>query len=132
MIVTLEMLNNYRKLQKDIQMDLERRRVLEAQAYAVGAAAISTMPGTNEPHSRTERYALKLVELEQKLKEDILRKVEQEIAIREFIEAQDVQMRLVMKLRFDRGFSWARVGLETNLTPDSARKAVYRAIERQQ
>lgn len=128
--MTLEMLNHYRMLQKDIQLDLERLKLLEAQAYAVGAASISAMPTSNEPHSRTERYAIKLVELREKLQEDIYRKVETEIEIRTFMEAQDAQMRLVLKLRFERGYSWGRVGLETNLTEDAAKKAVYRLIQK--
>ncbi len=128
MSVTLEMLNHYRELQKDIDLDIQRRKRLEAEAYAVGAVSLDAMPKSSEPHSRTERMAIKLVELHERLQADILAKVELEIEIRTFIEAQDAQMRLILKGRYERRWSWSRVALEANITTDAAKKAVYRLL----
>lgn len=130
--MTLERLNNYRLLQIDIKMDLERQRLLEAQAYAVGSGGFERMPSSNEPHSRTERYAIELAELHDKIRADILRKCREEMEIREYIEAQDAWMRMILKCRFELGWPWVRVAHEVNLTEDAAKKAVYRHLRKEE
>ena len=128
--MTLDKLNMYRALQKDIELDLQRKRLLEIEAYAAGASQIGGMPSSHEPHSRTEQYAIRLAELSKKLQEDIYRKIEIEIEIRTFFEAQEAPMRLILKMRFEKGYSWSRVALEAGMSAEAVKKAVYRMIRK--
>ena len=127
--MTLEKLNSYRNLQRDIRLDLEKKKALEIEAYNAGAASMSGMPRSGgKKTSKTERYAIQLAELQKKIDDQLMDKIGLEAEIRDFIETQDAYTRTILKMRFEQGRTWAAVGAMAHITDEGARKMVYRCI----
>ena len=81
-----------------------------------------------------ENLVVRMVELENRIKESMGRALELELKLRNFIhDAEDSHMRLILTLRFVDGLSWRTVAMRLGggNTESGVRKAAYRYLKEQ-
>jgi|GEM_PF-6026219 len=76
---------------------------------------------------KTERYALKLSELEGAIGESLTNICEKRLKIEGYInDIDNAEIRLLLRLRYMRGFTWQRIGDELFMT----KQGVYQKYKR--
>lgn len=112
--MTIKELSKYRNLKIEIlQM---KDRIIELEQTSINLSQITGMPFSSGNISNpTERVALKLAKLKNKLIKKMEKLVDKEIKIEDFLESvDDDNIRIIIRKRFFEGKSWAIVGKELN------------------
>lgn len=129
--MTIRDLSQLYYLRKEIAHDEERLGRLRAQMGSVSSPLCGA--GTSgEKVSRTERIVVELVDLEKSIDKKIQQMYCEKIRIERYISTvEDSRIRLILKLRFVEGVSWAKTAVKVGggNTADSVRKACFRYLK---
>ena len=128
--MTLHELSQLYWIKKEIRADERRLRVLR-QSMGVPSPVSDGMPRSTDVHSRTERIALDIVELEEIIQEKQARCLREQVRLERYIAAiPDSLTRQVFTERFIECRSWQGVAshIGGGNTAEGVRKVCYRYL----
>lgn len=130
--MTLKELNQAFWLQQEINGISRQLDEMRERASSIPSAGFDNMPHGNRPRiSRTERQAIEIAELENRLNEQKAAREDALARITEYINAlQDAKLRYFCRLRFLNGLSWEEISQQINdrCTGSAVRKYVTRYL----
>lgn len=88
--------------------------IKELETTIIGSSKVNGMPSSHNIESTTERTALKIVHLKDKLEKKKESLVDEQEKIENFLDSvEDVEIRLIIRKRFLEGKSWQVIGKES-------------------
>ena len=117
-------------LNKEIQEDTRRLQALRLRAESVPSPADDGMPRGTEVHSRVERAAIEIVELERIIADKRARCIRERVRLERYIASIDDSLtRQIFTGRFVEGLTWAEVAEYVGgNTEGSVKKICYRYL----
>lgn len=128
--MTLERLNNYRHLQKEIDELRRRIQVLKDEAESI-SVNLSGMPKGNSG-DKLGRMVSEYLDLQAELENILAERIAEQKKIMFYINTiQDTRTRLIFYFRFVEGMKWESVAMNISVveTEDNCRMTVTRYIK---
>lgn len=127
--MTIQELNEYRVIRaeiKAIEEEIKDLHILRTSSgNEIGAGRVSA----RNPTSPTEQIALRTIELEERRAEELARLVDFQLRITEWIdEIDDPEVKTIVRLRYNLGYSWKKVSWEMGNRLD--RRYAYNKLHR--
>lgn len=129
--MTIKELSQLYYLNREIEMDQQRIREIEAKAQP-GAQVITGMPRSGEDPDKAGAYGAEMADLRGIIKAKHQQCLYERSRLERYIEGiEDSFLRQIFIYRFINGLSWRQVAacVGGGNTPDGCRKAVKRYLE---
>ena len=130
--MTLKELSQLYYLNREIESDKERLKVLRNKVLRPSVPNFTGMPNGGSLDNRLERYIAEIINLEGIIQEKITRCIRERSRLERYIaDIPDSLTRQIFTLRFINGFSWVQVANSLGYcTSDCARMICNRYIEK--
>ena len=130
--MTKQDLQGYKHIKAEIRQIEAEIRELDARVYSPRTPHLTGMPGaaSTERGSAQERAATELFELKETYEAKIRELLRKKRWIEQALDAlPDPQMRMIMRGRYIRLYSWARISREMNYCESAVKKKHAKALD---
>lgn len=121
-----EELSNLKWIGREIELQTKLLEELKTKAEGTGQV-LDGMPKGPKERDRIASYAASIADLQNNIEHTKATYVEEELRLKRFIEKlESSEMRLIVKLRHQKGMSWEMIGTAMGYDKSTARKKYNR------